>query len=318
MEGEHIIQHHMGLAQVVIDGISNLTLRGKRDHNKTDVVIWCSHNTHGLAFKNGNLLIISGINITGCGKGNISALSFTNIAILNIHHLIMLNNNFGHNLISNNLPDNSYSITINESMFLYNNSTYRLGTVHIYADIGTLNNITITKSTFANAAGNFKFGGGLYILCKSNTYNNVTITDSIFINNTINGDGGGLFLNFSSATYNNVNILHSTFTNNSISSDGGGLFIYSIGTCNNVTITNSAFSYNHVYVRGGAQIVFQKNMHYDIIKIINTTFIYNNVTYEGGGLYIYVDNFMTNNINIDSILASNNVGYIEDLEVVCY
>ena len=106
MEGEHLL-HHKTLPQVVVNDVSNLTLRSHHNIN-TDLIIQCSHNTHGLAFNNGNVIIISGIAITGCGYGYIPPLSFTNIAALYIHQLIMYNN-FGSRLVTNNLPNNYYS-----------------------------------------------------------------------------------------------------------------------------------------------------------------------------------------------------------------
>ena len=281
MEGEHLLDSK-GSVQVVISNTDNLTLRGESGHSNDDIIIRCSSNTHGLAFKNGNIINIYDVSITGCGQ---KSLYFFNIASLYIHHITLHNN-------------------------VYYDYIYPEGILYIFCNSVTDTNITITDSTFTNntIGGD---GGGLYIYIHDrNGIHNITITNSTFTNNTIGGknnrvgsDGGGLYINCGGIYY--ITITNSTFTNNTVDGNGGGLYLYGY-VIQNITITNTTLENNRVGGDGGGLYIFGGGTDIYIITVTNSTFTNNAVGDNGGGLYIYGQGTDIHSINITNSTFTNN------------
>ena len=277
MEGEHLLDSK-GLVQVIINNVDNFTLRGESGHSNTDVIIRCGSNTHGLEFNDGSIINIYGITITGCGQ-DIVPLTFTNIASLYIHHILLYNN------------------------IIYNNSSIP-GALYIYS-VSDTTHITIANSKITNNTV------GLYIYTGTDTHNIITITNSAFNNTVVGGDGGGLLIHIGTNTQNNITIANSVVTGNTVDK-GGGLVIYSsltlasTNTHNNITIINSSFTNNRVGIGGGMCIYlyYHADTYYNIIVIINSAFTNNRVG-AGGGMFIYGG---TDNITItNSVFANNTV-----------
>ena len=288
MEGEHLLDSK-GLVQVVINDVDNLTLRGERGHSNTDIIVRCGSNTRGLEFKDGSIINIYGITITGCGQQDIIPLSFTNIASLYIHH-IRLYNNIIH-------VYNSSFDTIAGALYIYSVSD----TTHI-----TITNSEITK----NIVGWF----GLYIYTGTDTHNIITITNSGFISNTV-GEGGGLVIHTATGTHNDITITNSTFTNNNIvGGHGGGLLIYiDTNTHNNITIANSVVTGNTLHIGGGLVIyTYTSTNTHNNITIINSAFTSNSAIFYGAGMYIYLYYHADTHYNIiviiNSVFTNNRVG----------
>ena len=147
MKGEHLL--HAVLAQVTINDIRSLILRGERGHSNTNVIITCSHNTRGMVFNNGGIVTIYDITITGCGQLDISPLSLININTINIHYLTIYNN----------------TMHTNGGLYVQWNST------------STRNKLTIANSIFAHNVIRGD-GGGLYINPHTGTHTDITIVYS--------------------------------------------------------------------------------------------------------------------------------------------
>ena len=301
MEGEHLLDH-VELAQVAINNVDSLTLKGKRGQFNADIVITCTNNTHGLAFNEGNHINIYDISITGCGHDNISPLQFSNVATLNIASMVV------HRNVHGLLIYNTYNIIAINSVFCHNNDTFG-GGLHIYSSAGANNIITISNSLFAN--NNITYhGGGLYIYYTTDTSNTITITNSTFVNNSINGAGGGLYMySYTKGTggmvrLTRLTISNSIFINNIVNDNGGGLFIDS--DVSYTSIVDSIFTRNTVNNNGGGLLVHTTTAYKKAQLIIsNSIFASNQVSGTGGGLVIY----STNNYPID--------GFIYDINITC-
>ena len=286
MEGQHLLDNK-GLVQVVINNVDNLTLRGERGHSNTDIIVRCGSNTRGLEFKDGSIINIYDIIITGCGQQDIIPLTFTNIASLYIHHIRLYNN-----IIYNSSFD-----TIAGALYIYSVSD----TTHI-----TITNSEITK----NIVGWF----GLGIYTGTDTHNIITITNSRFISNTV-GEGGGLVIHTATGTHNDITITNSTFTNNNIvGGHGGGLLIYiGTNTHNNITVANSVVTGNTLHIGGGLVIyTYTSTNTHNNITIINSAFTSNSAIFYGGGMYIYLYYHAHTHYNIiviiNSVFTNNRVG----------
>ena len=315
MEGEHKLNSN-GSTQAVINNVENLTLRGKRGHSSTGIIIRCSSNTHGIVFNNGSIINICGITITGCGQQDIATLLFINIASLYIHHITLYNNTYNTSgtdggIMYIHCVNNTHNIiTIANSAFI-NNTVGHGGGVFIDTDIDSHNNINITDNTFTNNKAGY--GGGLIIKAYPNAQNNITITNSAFNNNTVgHGSGGGLFIVTDIDSHNNINITESNFTNNkvNVADYGGGLYIHAYTDANNnITITNSAFTNNVVGYNGGGLFMYIDSDAQNNITITNSAFTNNTVGY-GGGLNIKAYPNAQNNITItNSVFTNNKVHY---------
>ena len=314
MEGEHLLDSK-GSVQVVINNVDNLTLRGERGHSNTDNIIRCSSNTHGLVFKNGSIINIYGITITGCGQQDAIPLSFTNIASLYIHHIA--------------LYDNTYST-----------SNYTAGgALYIYSVSDT--HVTITNSTFTNniVGGD---GGGLHIQCteSSGTSTNVIVIHSVSTDNS----GNGLLLHSSKVELSQVTISnnkgsgiaamvnctvvftegHSIIANNSSPTDGGGIYL---GKDSYLTTSNGghvSFINNTAHRYGGAiysldndyillRYYSYKQIYYPLdqctVYNLSATFINNSAAMAGdqlyGGLFISCNGKVVN--SLQSIIQCTNV-----------
>ena len=298
MEGEHLLDSK-GSVQVVINNVDNLTLRGKRSHSNTDIIIRCSSNTSGLVFKNSIIINIYDVSMTGCGQDGIPPLLLTNITSLYIHHIMLYDNmydgtHFGGILYIHCATN---TITITDSTFT-NNTVGVGGGLYISGDY--IDYITITNSAFTNnIVGGY--GGGLYI---SSDGTDITITNSAFTNNTVGGYGGGLHITSSFGT--NITVTNSAFSNNTVGWYGGGLHIY--GKSVDITVTNSAFTNNTVGGYGGGLLIYTSGYGYGIdrITVTNSAFTNNTVGGYGGGLYIYGDG--TDITVTNSTFTNNTVG----------
>ena len=341
MEGEHLLDSK-GSVRVVISNTDNLTLRGESGHSNDDIIIRCSSNTHGLAFKDGSIINIYDVSITGCGHKYIQPLYFFNIASLYIHH-ITLNSNvydyyyypggilyihcvtdtnititdstFTNNTIGGHggglyiymYDDNGiYNVTITNSTFTHNTIGGHGGGLYIYMyDDNGIHNVTITNSTFTHNTISGK-GGGLYIF--GYAIHNITITNSTLKNNRVGGDGGGLYVYCGGMYIYYITITNSTFTNNTVDSNGGGLYLYG-SVIQNITITNTTLKNNRIGGDGGGLYIYGGGTDIYIITITNSTFTNNTVGDNGGGLYIYGQGTDIHSINItNSTFTSNAVG----------
>ena len=308
MEGEHLLDSK-GLVQVVINNVDNLTLRGESGHSNTDIIIRCGSNTHGLEFNDGSIINIYGITITGCGQQDMVPLTFTNIASLYIHHILLYNNIYstsndtaGGALYIHSISDTD--ITIINSTFISNIIAEWGGGLHIQTGTDTHNNITITNSAFT---GNI--GGGLYIFIDTGTHNDITIGNSAFTNNRVDFDGGGLYIYTGTDAHNNsITITDSKLTSNTVYGNGSGLYIYTgNGTHNSVTITNSVLINNIAYGDGGGLYIYTGNGTHNSVTITNSISTRNIVHGDGGGLYIYTGNGTDNSVTITNSASISNI-----------
>ena len=306
MEGEHLLDSNKGLVQIAIDHVDNLTLRGERGHSNTDIIIRCSSNTRGLAFRYGNIINICDITITGCGQPYIPSILLANINSLYIHHVILHNNEYNTSNYDAGgiLYIHCTLITITESIFANNLIGSQDGGVYIKTVANT--QITIDNSTFAgNIVG--KYGGGLFVDATFNTSSILSITNSIFTNHTVGDGGGALHVYTTYYLYININIINSTFSGNIIDGMGGGLFIMTNAyTKSIITITNSTFT-NSTVDDSGAALLIQggSTSIYNIVTIINSVFTSN----YGGGLYLSSGSIWRDDLTIIDTTFTNNTKY---------
>ena len=311
MEGEHLLDSK-GSVQVVINYVDNLTLRGVRSDFSTSTghgtgVIICSSNTRGMLFKNGNIINIHSITITGCGEKHIPPLQISNITSIYVHRTILHNNTAVCALCINLVTDTH--ITVTDSI--------------------------ITDCTIYINDDQEDWGGGLYIYSDTDTHtcNNIIVSDCVFndirvIGHGITGGGGLVIFSSSSYTYmygnthNNIVITNTTIANNTVNFHvGGGLLVIGHGTDihNTITITNSNFAHNicgDTKVGGGlVLLMLSSNRMYASITTTNSTFTNNIGGYiYGGGLLIATPKpYTQSNVTIactNSIFTGNIAKYI--------
>ena len=310
MEGEHRLDSK-GSVRVVITNADNLTLRGESGHSNDDIIIRCSSSTRGLAFKNGSIINIYDVSITGCGQKYIPPLYFFNIASLYIHHITLHNNVYydyiyyypesGGILYIHCVTDVNVKIT--DSSFTNNTIGGDGGGLYIYMYDGNgIHNITITNSTFANNTIGRR-GGGLHIY--GYAIHNITITNSTLKNNRVGGDGGGLYVYCGGRYIYYITITNSTFTNNTVGGNGGGLYLYG-SVIQTITITNTTLKNNRVGGNGGGLYIYRSGTGKYIITITDSTFTNNSVGDNGGGLYVYGSGFDIHSVNITNSIFTNN------------
>ena len=252
MEGEHLLDIK-GVIQVQISNADNLTLKGEGEYSNTHTIMRCSSNTHGLEFRNGSVIIIYGITITGCDHRYALNVLIPSggFYIVNYKHIIIANSTF-------------------------TNNTFKFGSaVYILCDTNTEHNIVITDSTFTN---NKVDDYGSALLIHGNTAkSNVTIANSVFSKNTIIGSGGGLALQFNINDNYNLTITNSEFANNEVNGFGGGLYVYSGADAHNdISIANSIFTNNTVGFGCGLTIMYYSIAQNEIV-ITNSNFTYNSI-----------------------------------------
>ena len=316
MEGEHLL--HTGLAQVAINDIHSLILRGERGHSNTNVIITCSRNTRGMVFNNGGIVTIYDITITGCGQLDISPLSLININTINIHYLTIYNNTMHTNgagglYIQWNSTSTHNKLTIANSIFAHNIIRGDGGGLYINPHTGTHTDITIASSIFTHNTIYDRGCGlciditrdGLHLPTKRHSYNYLTIASSRFTDNKIKNTGGGCYLKFNSSnSYSYITIESSKFINNKVGS-GGGCYIWSgNNTYNDIMIANSMFTNHNVGLGGGLALVSRSKSHNNI-TIANSNFTDNEVG-DGGGCYIQPLSGAYNYIAITSSIFSGN------------
>jgi len=170
---------------------------------------------------------------------------------------------------------NSGTVTINDSTFTGNSSTFLEGGA-IYNYGGTL---TITNSTFT---GNSTTRGGAIF----NEGGTLTISTSTFTGNSATQQGGAIHSNAGT-----LSISNGTFTNNLATTIGGAISIVS-GTTD---ITNSNFTTNTSLISGAIN-------NAGTLTLSDSTFTGNSGTSSSGGLgntgtATLINNTFTNNIS---------------------
>ena len=318
MEGEHLL--HTGLAQVAINDIDNLTLRGERSHSNTNVIITCSRNTRGMVFNNGGIVTIYDITITGCGQLGISPLSLININIVNVHYLTIYNNTIhtsGGLYIQWNSTSTCNKLIIANSIFAHNVIHGDGGGLYInsHTSTGTHADIAIASSIFTHN-NIYDRGCGLGIANYNNiasyTDTRISISASAITDNVIYGHGGcGLLIYSSTGTNNNITITNTTYSNNNLL-DGYGMYIKASGTNNNITITQGTYTNNIVGTCAecmGSAVLLQSESNCTI-TIINSEFSNNTIVNDGGGVLTIVYSGIGGNRSItifNSKFSDNNV-----------
>ena len=135
---------------------------------------------------------------------------------------------------------------------------------------------TVIQCQFINNTA-YSFGGAVYVL-GTNPF--ISVFDSHFINNTAMTEGGGAI--YSNGQYANVTLTSSTFHNNSASYCG----VLDVDNYNHfsVNLTNSIFTYNSASgqtIGGGVACIRNAS-----INVIDSTFKHNFANFHAGVFYI--------------------------------
>ncbi len=169
------------------------------------------------------------------------------------------------------------AVSISNSLFQGNSSTYRVGAVYIN---GTA---TITNSDFiSNTAGDA--AGALFVTAPT------TIFNSTFISNTSIGSGAGAIWGYSGT---GLNIENSSFYHNVARTNFGGAVASEIPT----TISNTTF-YSNSAPLGGSAAGFTTGA----VRLVNNTFSDN---YNPSAGYATVHNFGASLTMINNIVANS-------------
>lgn len=212
--------------------------------------------------------------------------------------------------------DGLASLTVQESIFLFNSASGSGGAIHYIGESNSAKIITIA-STFVYNHANFcgavsvekyskyveindstfyynravNIGGDGGAVCVRNT--SVLINNSTFVANTAIGDAGAL-----QTEQSDVTILSSIFSNNSAQRDGGALF--TSAHLSNYTIIGSIFTHNEAGDDGGAVFIGRKGSH---LKIERSSLVDNHASDRGGAVAIFGSRLDIKQTNVYSNLA---------------
>ena len=174
-----------------------------------------------------------------------------------------------------------YALTISESTFINNTSTYKGAAVYV-SDFGNGQfSILINASIFIDNTAAIE-GGALYL---GGRFSNATgtITNSTFIYNSANSSNCGAI----SVTQNNIDLqlMNSVFYHNRANGDGGAACVRNA----DLIISKCTFVQNHALGNGGAFLLDNST-----VDINFTLFKNNNAGQDGGALatYAYPSSYM--------------------------
>ena len=153
------------------------------------------------------------------------------------------------------------------------------------------------KNGYANGAGQYSTGAGIYNSATTVTYSNCTI-----LSNTAASNGGGVYITGSgNVTYSNCTFKSNSTTVAASTTTGGGAAFCNGGTASFIGCT---FSTNSSTSEGGA--VFSTST---IATFTNCTLTHNSSSNDGGGVYLYNSGtYLFSSCAFDTCSAAGNGG----------
>ena len=336
--GTHTLQH-----QLMINGVSNLTLQGLGDieqgFHKTVMqstsVIRCSNHTLGISFAKCTDLVFKSLTIANCELFILAISNATNVILnwvsvqngsgiglylQNTFNVFIANSSFAQNQFSKtclNCLDQGGNVIIKYDDYYYDfvqpnkNKQYKVDIVQSNITLG-LN----PRHCFVSENNEipFKSGGGLTIFLFEQSYRIQFYIDSVvFYNNTANFGANlnfyvfmgrySLIINNTISTYGKTLTYECSF--------GAGMIIAinsSVDNEDKIIIENSTFSHNVAQQYGGGVVIalFSSSGNIEFHNCI----IFNNTGYIGSGLSISVsdsfDNTPTPSFHLTNVVIDSN------------